>query len=284
MDKTHKRSKLALSVVIWCLLLFVFFLLSACGRLTVPAPIQNAPSASITTTFSVETVVADRVFGTLTASAYTPTRPIPTTSTPDFNATGTRLAEDFFATETALAPTKTPPVLKEIATFAYGNDAQLRASYTLNPAWGNNLAAIRLDNHNGIGLMTLTYTIRKAPPDDYVVVNRYYDSEQDWTGARYLDVWVENDNTFKQVIVQFGEQLSPAPDVFKGEVWRAFVKLAPGQTGNVKLALSDFSWVNWSPFQNGRIDLDRIGYFALGTQGTGLGQGNIYFGPVRILP
>lgn len=187
---------------------------------------------------------------------------------------------------TAHIPTATltpVPWVNVVEDFGTYDDSQLQSTYVMNAAWGTNDGSIHLDSRAGTPVMVLNYVINGAAPNDYIVLERCFVPEQDWDGAGYLEVWVQNDNVPKQLIVQFGEGRRCAGEAFSGEVWRAFVNVAPGQAGPIQVSLSDFQWADWSPSQDHQMELGQIGYFALGIQGSGMASGSASFGTVLLL-
>ncbi|HZQ07564.1 MAG TPA: protein kinase [Anaerolineae bacterium] len=183
-----------------------------------------------------------------------------------------------------VVPPTAPPVLAVVEDYPYANNNQLSATYVMNADWGVNAGTLRLDNRSGVPGMTLAYEIRKPPPDDYIVLDRCFAPPKNWNGASALEMFLQNDGNRKQAVLQFGEGRRCAGENFPGEVWRVFIDLAPNQSGWFRLPFSDFAWVDWAPSQNGRIDLNRIGYLAVGMRASGQGRGELFFGPIRTVP
>jgi hypothetical protein len=184
------------------------------------------------------------------------------------------------------------PSLGEVEDFAAYTEEQLRAVYTMNDASGLNQGNIHLARRDGLAVMALDYTINQPPPADYLLVERCFTPEQDWRNARHLEVWVENDDQPKTLVVQFGEGCRCAGEAFPGEVWRAFIPLLPGDKRAVDVRLAPLGGLagfplgraDWSPVQNEQPDLDRIGYLAIGVHGGSPHSGAIYLGPMRLWP
>jgi Leucine-rich repeat (LRR) protein/WD40 repeat protein len=180
-------------------------------------------------------------------------------------------------------PSVSPP-LRVVEDFATYTQEQLQAAYTINDAGGLNQGTVRLAQRDGLPLMALEYTINQPAPNNYVLLEGCFRPEQDWRNARYLELWVENDEQPKTLVVQFGEGRRCAGEAFTGEVWRAFVPLLPGEKRPVDVRLVGIppGRADWSPTQNQQLDLDRIGYFAVGLHVDKPGSGTIYLGPVQI--
>jgi serine/threonine protein kinase len=258
------------------------------GTPTVTSLATHSPTAMPTETLAtLPSPTSPPALGNLsvTVDENTPTPTAsPASSSPTQTPTRTPVPS---ATPTAAhtpAAMPTPvPTASVVEDFGVYDDGQLQSAYAMNAAWGTNAGSIHLDSRAGAPVMVLNYAVNGAPPDDYIVLERCFVPGQDWSGADYLQVWAQNDNLPKQLIVQFGEGQRCAGEPFSGEVWRAFVAVAPGQAGLITLPLSDFEWADWSPSQDHQMELSQIGYFALGIQGSGMASGSISFGPVLLV-
>ncbi len=183
--------------------------------------------------------------------------------------------------------TRPPAALAVAEDFSlYTSSSQLQSVYLINAAWGTNRASINPDNRRGISGLRLDYDISgNSASDNYVVLNRSFSPAQNWFGAHNMEIWVENDAKPKQLILQFGEGRSPDYANFSFEVWHAFIDLSSNQSGTLRVPLSRFDQeLGWAPSVNNRMDLDTVGYFALGIRGSSIGNGTVYFGSIRLLP
>jgi len=178
------------------------------------------------------------------------------------------------------------PPLRTVEDFSGYTMEQLRTLYTVNAAGGLNQAAIKLEQSDGQPGLALAYTITQPPPNDYVLGERCFASEQDWSDARTLELWLENDQQPKKLVFQIGEGRRCVGEPFTGEVWRTVVSLLPGERRpvEVRLASPPLMRTDWSPLQNGQLDLDRIGYLAIGTHSNGPQNGTIYLGSMQLWP
>jgi hypothetical protein len=230
------------------------------------------------------TPTATQVAPTATQVAPTAT-PVPPTATATPTPTYMPMPSPTAMATPTPVPTQTPtPKPLVVEDFGAYTEAQIRSIYSLNAAWGKNEGLIQLDKRNGNPVLALSYTIKAAPPDDYVMLERCFTPEQDWRGMRDMEIWVENDDSPKLIAIQFGEERRCKDEGFKGEVWRYRMFLEPGETGAKRIRLSEFTRADWSPAQNGQLDLERIGYFAMGIGQAGTGNGRIWFGPVQLWP
>lgn len=167
----------------------------------------------------------------------------------------------------------------------YSDDISLQAVFIPNAAWAVNNASIHRDNVNGIPTLRLEYVIRgNTPSDNYVVLDRCLNPLQNWQGAQGIKIWLKNDDKPKQVFFQFGEGYRCSGGQFPFEVWRTFMNLDAGQMGEQQVAFSNFEQeTSWAATINNRIDLDKIGYIAIGIRGPAIGQGSIQFGPIGLV-
>lgn len=191
--------------------------------------------------------------------------------------------------ESASTSTPTQPKTDVIAVVDdfgnYSTISSLRSVYLPNAAWGRNSLSLGLSNMLGIPTIRLDYNILgTSNSDNYIVLDRCVNPAQDWRGAQYVELWVQNDTKPKQLVLQFGEGIYCTPGHFPIEVWNTFVNLSSSQTGLVRVRLNQFSQeTGWAVSQNNRMDLDTIGYFAIGIRGDGIGSGTMQFGAIRIL-
>ena len=162
----------------------------------------------------------------------------------------------------------------------YGSDAALNNSYQINDAWGANEGSLSLASppHTGAGSRAIAFwfNIRRPAPDDYSGFERSLPAPQDWSGHSHLCVWVENESTGGELVIQFGET--------SGEIWKYHASLASLGTGDLCLPLSTgvFFHADWSAQGNDQIDLGAINYYGFyvnGPQGT---QGAVYLDNFRV--
>jgi len=176
--------------------------------------------------------------------------------------------------------------LRTVEDFSGHTVEQLPILCTVNTAGGLNQAAIKLEHTDGQRGLAVSYAITQPPPNDYVLVERCFSPEQDWSDARFFELWVENDDQPKTLVVQFGEGRRCAGEPFSGEVWRTLVPLLPGEERLVTVQLVDLLLVraDWSPLQNGQLDLAKIGYLAIGVHSNGPQAGATYLGSMQLWP
>ena len=72
----------------------------------------------------------------------------------------------------------------------------------VNTASGVNQADIRVEQRDGQPGLALVYTITQPPPNGYVLAERCFAPEQNWSDARTLELWLENDQQPKTLVVQ----------------------------------------------------------------------------------
>ena len=96
------------------------------------------------------------------------------------------------------------PALGVIEDFAAYTGEQLQTVYTINDAGGVNQGTVHLAERDSLHMLALEYTITQPPPNDYVLAERCLTPEQNWHDARYLALWVENDEQPKTLVIQFG--------------------------------------------------------------------------------
>lgn len=196
----------------------------------------------------------------------------------------TTVAERYGAQQTAAARTPHPNAHPVASFDQYPNDSSLRAAWVVNPAWGKNQATLQLDNRSGTPLARLSYHIQDQN-EDYVIMDHCLKPLGNWSGARSLEVYVENDNAAKVLDIQFGESTPCTREGVAGtEVWRRQVLLDENQRGWIQIPLSDFQLVPWSTANNRAQDLRGIGYVALGIERPATSPGDIWFGPIRWAP
>lgn len=179
-----------------------------------------------------------------------------------------------------------PQVMRVIDDFTqYSSNSQLRSTYISNPAWGANDASIQLATVNGSNGMLMNYKINRAPPDDYVMLDRCLDATQNWNGVHFVEIYIENDNAQKQLMIQFGENLWHCDDRKNvwGSVWQSAVNLVPGQSGAVRIPVSDFKLASWPGMNDRQMNLNQIGYYAVGVSGSGIREGTIRFGEIQLM-
>jgi hypothetical protein len=253
---------------------------------------QQQATAVVQLQVAVQTLAPD-VVATITPIP-TATRVGARTPTPDLTATSTAVAQataDARAKATAIAAaTNAAQVIQRLVTpqtssmtvEAFGYDQnQLRSIYSINRA-KSNLGSVS-PNPRDLSKMVISYSMRQDPPDDYVIAERCFEQAQDWNQATSMEVTIQNDNNAKLLGIQFSEQRRCANDEFKGEVWRAFVQLSPGQTGVVLIPLKAFDLADWSPVQNRKMDLNRIGYLGIIVQHPDAPNGSIEISKIRIV-
>jgi len=180
-------------------------------------------------------------------------------------------------TDTPVPPSPSGLVVEDAE--GYDSDAALSASYNINDAWGANEGSLSIAGlpHIGGGAQAIAFwfNIRSSAPDDYSGFDRRVQTPQDWSGHSHLCLWVENDGSLQEMVVQFGE--------WSGEVWKRMVSLSVG-TQEVCLPLSEstFYIAEWSPTDNGQIDLEAISYHGVYVHRSQPGSGTVYIDEIRV--
>jgi hypothetical protein len=181
-------------------------------------------------------------------------------------------------------PTFTPtPVSQGLVVEdaeSYGSDATLNATYQINDAWGANEGSLSIAGppHVGGGTRAIAFwfNIRSSAPDDYSGFERHLPAPQDWSGHPHLCLWVENDGSLEEMVIQFGEK--------SGEVWKHMAALSTGvQELCLPLSSSTFHIAEWSPSENAQIDLGAINYYGIYVHRAQPGLGTIYIDEIRVV-
>ena len=161
----------------------------------------------------------------------------------------------------------------------YGSDATLWSAYSINAAWDRNVGQLSLASLPNVGTGSQSaafyYEIRNPAPDDYAGFDRWFSTE-DWQPYSMLHVWVKSDGSGRDLVIQFGEA--------SGEVWRYRTNLSTFAIRDFRLPLeeSTFKLADWSPYQNGRIDLGAIKYYGFHVGNGGNGSGTVYIDDISL--
>jgi hypothetical protein len=85
-----------------------------------------------------------------------------------------------------------------------------------------------------------------------------------------LHVWVKSDRSPRDLLIQFRE--------VSGEVWRYRTNLSTFTIREFRLPLNEitFQRADWSPNQNGSIDLNAIDNFGVYVDDGGQGAGTVF--------
>ncbi len=244
-----------------------------------PTPAQSQPAATLVPTDalppspdpSTHTPTATGTTTTSTPPTSTPTPSQTHTPTPTSSRTATLTATP---TRTSTPTTPPPPTGVFLDNFeGYGSDASLRSAYGINAAWGTNVGQLSLASPpnvcTGNRSAAFYYEIRNSAPDDYAGFERSFPA-QNWQPFSVLHVWVKSDRSPRDLLVQFRE--------VSGEVWRYRTNLSAFASRDLRLPLNEgtFQHADWSPYQNGRMDLGAIEYYGFYVGNGGQGSGTVY--------
>lgn len=137
-------------------------------------------------------------------------------------------------------------------------------------------------------MLAIDYNIPRAEQNlNYVLVERCFTPEQRWQNARFIETWVENVNMQPVTLVlQFAEGRRCGHAPFTGEVWKSTIVLQPGEKRpiNWMLKQSQFFLAGFAPTQNQIIDLDKIGYLAIGVESANPTNSTLRVGTIRLWP
>lgn len=161
----------------------------------------------------------------------------------------------------------------------YDSDATLNATYQINDAWGANEGSLRLvgppHTFRGTQAIAFWFNIRNPFPDDYSGFERNLPAPQDWSAYSHLCLWVENDGSIYEMVMQFGER--------SREVWKHMATLSTGaQEICLPLSENTFYIAEWSPSENGQIDLEAINYYGIYVHRSRPGSGTIHIDEIRV--
>lgn len=197
----------------------------------------------------------------------------------------TRRAREAQSREAALAEAAAVDRLRIVEDWeAYRTAGELELGTQRNLGIGNNALTLRLEPSEEDGLPTrktlvMIFDIQEAAPEDFVGFDRDLGATQDWTGSRAVGLWVSaQEPSEADLVFQFRE--------LSGEVWRCQQPLPKGETFLVlSLDADTFRRTEWSPLQNGQIDLQAVDRYGLYVGHRGPAKaGTVRFGPiVRIL-
>ncbi len=184
------------------------------------------------------------------------------------------------ATPTFTPTPPLPPSLTVENAEGYDSDATLNATYQINDAWGANEGSLSLAGlpHIGGGTRAIAFwfNIRNPASADYCGFERHLSAAQDWSGYSHLCLWVENDGSIHEMVVQFGEK--------SGEVWKCTAALPIGaQELCLPLSGNIFYIAEWSSSENGQIDLGAISYYGIYVHRSHPGSGIIYIDEIRVV-
>jgi len=129
--------------------------------------------------------------------------------------------------------------------------------------------------HSGDRAVQFSYNIKNPAPDDYCGFEQII-SAQDWRPYSVLEVWVQSDGSDMDLVIQFREASL--------EMWRYRVRLSGFYRTVFELPLDEgtFELADWSPRQNGRIDLDAIDYYGFFVGQGALAPGTIYIDDIQL--
>jgi serine/threonine protein kinase len=244
-----------------------------------PTPDQSQPAATLVPTDALphspdpatHTPTATGTTTTSTPPTSTPTPSQTHTPTPTSSRTATLTATP---TRTSTPTTPPPPTGFFLDNFeGYGSDASLRSAYGINAAWGTNVGQLSLASPPNVCTgnrgAAFYYEIRNPAPDDYAGFERSFPA-QNWQPFSVLHVWVKSDRSPRDLLVQFRE--------VSGEVWRYRTNLSAFASRDLRLPLNEstFQHADWSPYQNGRMDLGAIEYYGFYVGNGGQGSGTVY--------
>jgi len=209
--------------------------------------------------------------------------PVPTdTPVPPTNTVppSTPAATPVPATPTFTPTLPLPPGLTVENAEGYDSDATLNATYQIKDAWGANEGSLSLADlpHIGGGTRAIAFwfNIRNPASADYCGFERHLPAPQDWSGYSHLCLWVENDGSIHEMVVQFGEK--------SGEVWKCTAALPIGaQELCLPLSGNIFHITEWSASENGQIDLGAISYYGIYVNRSHPGSGIIYVDEIRVV-
>jgi hypothetical protein len=162
---------------------------------------------------------------------------------------------------------------------SFGSDAALQSAYGINDAWGQNRAWLEVATpphvSGGQRAAAFNYIIQQDAPDDYAGFERTFPA-QDWRRYTTLHLWMESDRADIQLVVQFGES--------GGEVWRhrKYILSAGRSLLDLRLNEDTFSWADWSPQGNGRIDLEAVDYIGFFIGEAGQKSGTLYVDEIEL--
>jgi hypothetical protein len=173
-----------------------------------------------------------------------------------------------------------PPGLTVDNAEGYDSDATLNATYQINNAWGANEAGLSLAGlpHIGGGTQAIAFRFNIPNPAsaDYCGFERHLPTPQDWSGYSHLCLWVENDGSIHEMVVQFGEK--------SGEVWKCTAALPIGaQELCLPLSGNVFHITEWSASENDQIDLGAINYYGIYVHRSHPGSGIICVDEIRVV-
>ena len=261
-----------------------------------PTIITAQPTAKPATVIAITTVTPTIIVPSVTPQAtytlfptYTPlpTYTPPPTSSPEPARTSTKVPtaapsaipiEPLAPTNTAPPPTALPGLSTE--NFEQFNTAALVNAFQLNNLGGGNPASISIAGPphvgNGNRSLSLQFQINNPAPDDYVGFERYLGTPLNWSGYSRLCLWIDNQSTASEVVLQFREQ--------GDEGWKHRSSLAGIGTGDYCFPLSQptFQLADWSQPRNGQIDLGEIVYYGIYINGPVGAQGTVYFDNIRL--
>ena len=152
--------------------------------------------------------------------------------------------------------------------------------YQINDIGGANPSSLRIvgPEHvsDGVKALAFEFQIRSPAPSNYAGFERYLETPQDWSAYTQLCMWIDNQSTATDFIIQFREQ--------GDEGWKHQSSLATIDTDDYCWPLSKpaFALAEWSSPVNGRIDLGAIVYFGIYINGPVRSQGVIYFDNIRV--
>jgi hypothetical protein len=122
-------------------------------------------------------------------------------------------------------------------------------------------------------MLSLTYQIDQAAPDNYVGLERKLPVAQNWSNFSSMQLWVRNDANPKDLIFQWGEAAAGG-----GEVWKVRFPLLAGEIRLLQATLSTeaFRRADWSPVGNAQMDLDQVNYYGFYIEQARPAAGIIY--------
>ena len=232
-------------------------------------PPTDSPTPVLTVATLTPSLTATPVPPSATSTQAPTSTPTPTetpTSTPSPSPTFTQTPSPTLTSSPPQPASPTTPLNFLVEGFENYRDAWLADSFTINKNAGNeaSLSVVGIPHVNqGSRALAFNYEIRHPAPNHYIGFGASFPT-QDWSSYAQLCVWIESDNSNRDLIIQFGENeakfLKPEP----------LHSLSEG-TGDYCVPL----------YPPGIIDLGRISYYGVYVEGT-QGQSLIYIDNVQL--
>ncbi|UCG23404.1 MAG: serine/threonine protein kinase [Chloroflexota bacterium] len=251
-----------------------------------PTEISTAPKSTMTVA-AQQSTTAETIAAAVTTPTSTETvTPMPkATDTPTSTDTPTPTPTDT-PSPTPISTTPAPPTTVplpnalELEDFEYSDVNALGQNYWINAPGNVLVPSLEGPPHAASGqyALAMSYSIRNAPPSDYVGMERQNMLPMDWRNYTHICMWISNNDFSGHLVLQFREQ--------NGEVWKVEIQLRNvlAREFCIPLDESSFFLAEHSSVQDRLIDLAAIDNYAFYLGNGGITDGVVYLDRLELRP